>query len=806
MVLSSSGDDEAPTVSAISIEDDGANDTILRITWAEDIDPGSLDFSGNFTITASGGAVVLSGPTWASATVLEIDTDRPILASETCVLTIAAAAVEDLAGNANELLTDAAVTNNSTRYPSAEALATELVSPTKLTHLFLMGDSRTTSKAAEFDQGATQIAWGGFRVPFNVLDSAGHDSISSGVNSGGTPTTSPHIGGNINAWCPQQSYETEFTGSAEPGANALQSRLFYPTGGGPSQANFPNFWAYAVGKECKFRALAYRHGAAPATQPGVTAHWRNSGTAFGGVNYNGTYVYNFTGSGYQEVNVTIPDTHDWATYTTPFSELVATPGGSTTAGEIIAFVDAWFEASVGTVLIDWSVGGRAIDHWRNDSVFDSGMFTSLVPLYGDNRMFWIDIGTNNPFGNDATSHAALVRAHIADFRVGSPGAPGIITSSYPAGTNNNTEPYYVAGNRDVGGDDGVLFLDTWNAMPPFFDGVELGYYDVDLYTANGAQSAGAGTLVVNETISGAAASGSVFVENTSGGIDVVPYASWSGSTFTLSGTLPNNVAANGRVGHGDGTHYNPTGATAFAETIGLLASVKAGTFSPLDIPGMFLGVSGESVDTSSPPAVDEVNDISGDGNHLAQSVAGAKPSVGVWRNGRMGLTFDGGDYLFRATLTGGAEAQPYTTFDVFQTPPDKLTKYTIFGGKIFGESSARGDVFTTATPGTLSLYAGAQDIAADPFAADTPSILEVVWNGSNTSSILIQDGEVVTESTGLVVGSQTLNEPYWGASDAGAGPYLGVLAARYCYRGEMLHQYRYVMREHLKQFYDITPL
>lgn len=69
-----------------------------------------------------------------------------------------------------------------------------------------------------------------------------------------------------------------------------------------------------------------------------------------------------------------------------------------------------------------------------------------------------------------------------------------------------------------------------------------GALDVDQLTANGAQLAGAGTFVVNEVIpADTPTSGTIRIFNGSTYMRV-PYASWSGSTFTLSGTLPANVS------------------------------------------------------------------------------------------------------------------------------------------------------------------------------------------------------------------------------------------------------------------------
>jgi hypothetical protein len=68
--------------------------------------------------------------------------------------------------------------------------------------------------------------------------------------------------------------------------------------------------------------------------------------------------------------------------------------------------------------------------------------------------------------------------------------------------------------------------------------------DFDQLTAAGAQTAGAGTFVVNEAIpADTPASGTIRVFNGTQ-YDRVPYSSWATSTFTLTGTLPSNVANN----------------------------------------------------------------------------------------------------------------------------------------------------------------------------------------------------------------------------------------------------------------------
>jgi hypothetical protein len=733
----STRDITTPVVATVSIEDDSEVDsTFVRVTFDEEVDPGSLVF-GSISLLVNAVSRDISTPTWASASVLEFATDSPVYVGQTCLLTVAAAAIEDLAGNANDSQSGIAVTNNSTRVPylTAQEIAQEMVSPGGTTHVFFMGDSRTASISRFLDQNAQQIAWGGARIPMLVSDSLGHDSAASGVTSGDLPTPSQHLAGNINSWCPFESYEVEFTGVAEPGSglSAVQSRCFYVSSNGPTAANYPSLWANAAGQSAKFRTLYYKHGGStPTTQPGITANWRVTGNDFGGANSNGAYTYDFSGSGYGEIQTDIQD--GWGTYPTASPEITAQPLTATTAGQIVAFVAAWVEVEGGVVVHDWSVGGRSIDGWIDDDVFDSGMFSSLLPLFGERRVLWIDIGQNNPAVNNAATHKTKVLELIARFRAGTPSGSVILTTSYPASGDGATT-YYADAHREIAAETpGVLLLDTFAAMPTYTEAAALGY-------------------------------------------------------------------------HSDTVHFNDIGRAAWCDCVGHLAALAAGTFEVDDLGlDLFLRISGDDVVITSSPDVDQVNDSSGDGSHLSQATAANKPHIlPAWRNGRAALEFDGTDYLSRAAFAAGEITQPYTTWDVYETPNAVVS--VLFGGTIAGGSSKRGDIFiydTGAGDWFTTIYAGAQDFVSSDVAAETPALLEIVWNGSSTRSRYLEQGQAEDSRSGLIAGSQALNEPYWGSQDSGAGGYRGVLAARIGARGAVAPQHRYIMREYLRGFYDIS--
>lgn len=104
-------------------------------------------------------------------------------------------------------------------------------------------------------------------------------------------------------------------------------------------------------------------------------------------------------------------------------------------------------------------------------------------------------------------------------------------------------------------------------------------------TANGAQTAGASTFVVNQAIpADTPASGTVRVFN-GNTFDRVEYASYAGSTFTLTGTLPNNVAdaANAFISYIDVTAGATTATftTVYSSDRSLFIRVRDGGVSPI---------------------------------------------------------------------------------------------------------------------------------------------------------------------------------------------------------------------------------
>jgi len=112
-----------------------------------------------------------------------------------------------------------------------------------------------------------------------------------------------------------------------------------------------------------------------------------------------------------------------------------------------------------------------------------------------------------------------------------------------------------------------------------------GNLDISQLTADGAQTTGAGTYVVNEVIpSDTPASGTIRIFN-GNTFDRVEYSSYTGSTFTLTGTLPSDVAdaANTFISYIDtlATAASAQFTTVYASNRPLFIRVRDGGATPI---------------------------------------------------------------------------------------------------------------------------------------------------------------------------------------------------------------------------------
>jgi len=377
--------------------------------------------------------------------------------------------------------------------PSAREIAFELINPSKLTHMFVLGDSRLNTIESDLDMGATQIPWAGPQLAWSERDTSGHLGIgaSSRMNIGGDTTIpSTYLPGNVNDWAFTGAVESEFTGAND---SNLQNRVGFAQffSGQLVQSIYPNTYARLdASQDAKYCILIYKHPIGHTT-PDVSLSLRG-GT--GGVSAPGNIqsppITNSVGTGTWEKIVTdIPTDYDWTgAYLDPNTDaevsMTVANSAPTIANEVIAFASRpWFETDKGTIPHVASTSGRSIEGWLDDAILPPQVISELIPTFGEHRLFWIDLGTNNYASNDRAQHLAQLQTLIAKIRVGSPNAGILMTTSYPASVDVGV-PYYVLAARDLAAlDPTVLLIDTYEEMPDYTTGNGLGYY-TDAYHYN----------------------------------------------------------------------------------------------------------------------------------------------------------------------------------------------------------------------------------------------------------------------------------------------------------------------------------
>jgi hypothetical protein len=191
--------------------------------------------------------------------------------------------------------------------------------------------------------------------------------------------------------------------------------------------------------------------------------------------------------------------------------------------------------------------------------------------------------------------------------------------------------------------------------------------------------------------------------------------------------------------------------------LGIIAS-SVSAWSPLDLSGLvaWYDASNAASITSSGGAVSQLADLSGNGYHLTQATAGAKPTTGTrTQNGLNVLDFDGGDHLRHATVPA---SQPLTvwvvaSWDVFTAATYRLP--------FDSATSAAPVVFyfnaIGAAPTRFRFNAGADLQPATPVATGTPFILIATANGATSSFALNGDAAATGNAgsnnlTGITVG------------------------------------------------------
>ena len=367
---------------------------------------------------------------------------------------------------------------------SARQIAQELVSPTKLWHLTVLGDSRHSAKQLYWLTDCAEVAWGGrdntLSFGFDRPDAGGAiQNYESTAMSGVGPYLSPLIApAAATPWWPVVSHECKFGGTNTLNSNALAARIW---GGGIALAtDAPLLLArlQALGPTTAVRArmLLYRHTGAVSAVPGVRLNFNPGTTQFGAPGADaGPMIYDCTGSGYLDCYAEHPAGYDWAAYPTQAIELCTAVNAATVAGETVSFTHPWIEMQgPGIVLMSCAISGSSIKRYVEEATFPESLWTGYFPAVGANRMLWIDLGTNNPELYTQAQHEAFLELLIARHRLVDPYAPVVISTAFPNSTDGATTYYRDGAIAVAARVPGVLLIDTFATLT-YAQAVAAGY-------------------------------------------------------------------------------------------------------------------------------------------------------------------------------------------------------------------------------------------------------------------------------------------------------------------------------------------
>lgn len=216
----------------------------------------------------------------------------------------------------------------------------------------------------------------------------------------------------------------------------------------------------------------------------------------------------------------------------------------------------------------WAYDGETSGPFQEDEIISWSTGTALLLALDDDGAtgnMYVQLLTGTAPANDTSISGGTSSASAAVN--GAPTARTVSPSFIGASTGTNIIGAYGIGIEpaDVTASDSLFDLTNTQQVPPNFqtfsvtnlvsseDTVLVGpndgsdELDLDQLSAAAGNNAGNSTLVISGTIpSDTPSSGTVRAFNGSS-YDRIPYSSFSGSTFTLSGTLPNNIATSANV-------------------------------------------------------------------------------------------------------------------------------------------------------------------------------------------------------------------------------------------------------------------
>lgn len=369
-------------------------------------------------------------------------------------------------------------------FSTPQQIAAKLCNPQAKHRLVVIADSLLTAMEPYVFSVMPQVRWTGAAYLPNAANStnAAHTSLA-GTAAINQACASPYIGGRQYWYPPQGGTETRFSGTTEPSAGPQASGLTR-LNNGPSSAmtNWPLLAAQlrTDPRVVRVKHVYYKHAGGMSANPGIRLAWQAQGfTNFNDPNcYQGSYVYDVTGSGYGTLEVVIPSDFPWINQTAFSAFVSATPAGTTVNLQTTSVSRQSLEQDGPGIVYDaWAQGGWNVGGWLDNTEVPTSLFTTYLPLFTDSPIFWLDLGANGTSGiTTAEQHAAAMELLIAKCRSGFPEADILLTSSH-AHSTSGSNPIYRAGAELVAASvPGVLYLDTYGALPTYAQGVALGYY------------------------------------------------------------------------------------------------------------------------------------------------------------------------------------------------------------------------------------------------------------------------------------------------------------------------------------------
>ena len=388
-----------------------------------------------------------------------------------------------------------------------------LVTNDSIYDLVSLGDSTQASNFGACANFVTSVNWlGGTLYPNTPVVNAHYPGIMTVQCAGNSQLAPPNLytdtvasifGGNVNDYCGLLSpAECKVLGSgiqfgAFYPANTFYNRIeeIQPTSQAGLGANTPwfgwdDFLTKQIGKAIKTKCNLY----APAGQTLNSALMQQQiGQQTAATTVASAPISVSTAvNNWLALELTLPADHN--VVNTFFTGLYGVNAVTTIPADIgKGFSYAYSDFQIlgnGKKIHSWGIGGQCIEGYLNAALVPNYFWNESITHFISNPIFWIDLGTNNPFNDTTATFITKLKQLIALCRTKYPNAYVLLTTSHPTAGQGGITPYFVYGAIDVAKTTpGVLCIDTWSQAPTYPNAVILGYMaDNTHYNQTGNQN------------------------------------------------------------------------------------------------------------------------------------------------------------------------------------------------------------------------------------------------------------------------------------------------------------------------------